>query len=88
MVCECSPDEKSENFNGVLCDQWKFLDENYRDNENAWQEMSYNVFVEDALDTEDDLEDLEEDNYERFVDRMVNSDDFKNREFLLNIYDK
>ena len=78
----CDPDDKSENLYGEICDEFEFLDENYLDDESMWQEMSYNVFVETGLDTEED----EEENYERFVDRMVNSEDFKNREFLQNIY--
>ena len=67
MICECSPDEKSENFNGMLCNEWKFLDENYRDDESMWAEMSYNVFTEDCLDTEEELEDIEDDKYKIYL---------------------
>ena len=62
----CDSDDKSENLCGEICNEFEFLDDDYLDYD-YWFEMSYHNFVETGLDTEEELEDIEDDKYKIYL---------------------
>jgi len=56
----CSQTKKLSELNGTICGEFIEYDLNFDcDLDGTWCEMSFNRLIETALDTEDDLDDLE-----------------------------
>lgn len=62
----CDPDSKSKNLYGEICEEFEFLNDDYLDF-SYWYEMSYYNFVETGLDTEEEVEELEDDKYKIYL---------------------